>query len=62
MRINRQNLLDMIKVINFTIKILLTLICFPMWWLNLLIVIIMWDGKFMVVHQLADLIWDKPKH
>jgi hypothetical protein len=31
-------------------------------WLNLLIVIIMWDGKFMVVHQLADLIWDEPKH
>ena len=52
----------MIKVINFTIKVLLTLICVPMWWLNLLIVIIMWDGKFMAVHQLADLIWDKPKH
>ena len=52
----------MIKVINFTIKVLLTLICFPMLWLNLLIVIIMWDGKFMVVHHLMDLIWDKPKH
>jgi hypothetical protein len=50
----------MIKVINFTIKALLTLICFPMWWLNLLIVIIMWDGKFMMVHQLVDLIWGKP--
>lgn len=49
----------MIKLINFTIKVLVTLISVPMWWLNLLIVIIMWDGNFMVVHQLPELIWEK---
>lgn len=29
-----------------------------MLYLNLLIVVIMWDRKFMVVHQLVDLIWE----
>ena len=49
----------MIKVINFTIKVLITLISLPIWYLNLLIVVIMWDGKFMVTTELIDLIWDK---
>jgi len=49
----------MIKLINFTIKILATLICFPMWWLNLLIVVIMWDRKFLVTTDLFDLIWNE---
>ena len=47
----------MIKVIDFTIKVLVTLICLPIWYLNLLIVVIMWDGKFMVSSELIDLIW-----
>ncbi len=51
----------MIKAINFTIKVIITyLICLPMWYLNLLIVFIMWDGKFMVTNELLGLIWDKP--
>ena len=52
----------MIKVINFTIKIILSLLAMYMWWINIIVVLIMWDGKFMVVHHLMDLIWDKPKH
>ncbi len=52
----------MIKVINFTIKIILSVLAMLMWWINLLIVVIMWDVKFIVVHDLMDMIWDKPKH
>jgi len=52
----------MIKVINFTIKIILSVLAMLMWWINSIIVVIMWDGKFMVVDHLMDLIWDKPKH
>jgi hypothetical protein len=52
----------MIKVINFTIKIILSLLAMFMCWINLIVVLIMWDGKFMVVHHLLDLIWGKPKH
>jgi len=52
----------MIKVINFTIKIILSLLAIFMWWINIIIVLIMWDVKFMVVHDLINLIWDKPKH
>ena len=51
----------MIKVINFTIKIILSLLTMFIWWINIIIVLIMWDGKFMVAHTLLDLIWDKPK-
>jgi len=51
----------MIKVLIFLIKILITVIAIPMWWLNIVIVVIMWEGKFMVVNKLIDLIWDKPK-
>jgi len=51
----------MIKVINFTIKIMLSLLAMFMWWINIIVVLIMWDGKFMVVHRLMNLIWDKPK-
>lgn len=29
-----------------------------MWWINLIILLITWDGKFMVVHKLIDKIWD----
>lgn len=49
----------MIKLINFTIKVLITLISVPIWYLNLLIVLIMWDGKFMVTSELIDLVWGK---
>jgi len=42
----------MIKVINFTIKIILSLLAIFMWWINIIVVLIMWDGKFMVVHSL----------
>ena len=52
----------MIKVMNFTIKIILSVLAMLMWWINSIIVVIMWDGKFMVVDHLMDLIWDKPKH
>ena len=52
----------MIKVINFTIKIILTILAMLMWYINLIIVLIMWDGKFMVVDDLLELIWKKPKH
>ena len=52
----------MIKVINFTIKIILSLLAIFMWWINIIIVLIMWDVKFMVVQDLINLIWDKPKH
>jgi len=52
----------MIKLINFTIKIILSILAMLMWWINSIIVLIMWDGKFMVVHDLMDMIWDKPKH
>ena len=52
----------MIKVINFTIKIILSLLTIFMFWINVIIVLIMWDGKFMVTHRLMDLIWDKPKN
>jgi hypothetical protein len=51
----------MIKLINFTIKVILSLLAMFMWWINCIIVLIMWDGKFMIVHNLVDLIWDKPK-
>ena len=50
------------KVINFTVKIILSLMAIIMWWVNLLIIVIMWDGKFMVVDKLLDLIWGKPEH
>lgn len=30
-----------------------------MWWLNLLIVVIMWDRKFLVTTDLFDLIWNE---
>ena len=46
-------------LINFTIKVLITLISVPIWYLNLLIVLIMWDGKFMVTSELIDLVWGK---
>jgi hypothetical protein len=52
----------MIKIINFTIKIILSLLTMFMFWINVIIVLIMWDGKFMVTHRLMDLIWDKPKN
>ena len=52
----------MIKAINVAIRVLLTAICVPMWWLNVLIVVIMWNGNLMVVHKLVDMIWDKPQH
>jgi hypothetical protein len=51
----------MIKVINFIVKLVLSLLCTVMWYINLIIVLIMWDGKFMVVHELLDLIWEKPE-
>ena len=51
----------MIKVINFTIKIILSLLTMFIWWINIIIVLIMWDVKFMVAHTLLNLIWDKPK-
>lgn len=52
----------MIKVINFTIKIILSLLTMFIWWINIIIVLIVWDGKFMVAHELINLIWKKPKH
>ena len=51
----------MIKIINFTIKIILSLLTIVMWWVNMIIVIIMWDGKFMIALDLVELIWDKPE-
>ena len=51
----------MIKLINFTIKIILTLLTVIMWYVNLIIVLIMWDGKFMIVDIMLDLIWEKPE-
>tara|TARA_R110002153_G_scaffold207063_1_gene359941 strand:+ start:938 stop:1114 length:177 start_codon:yes stop_codon:yes gene_type:complete len=50
----------MIKLINFTIKIILTLLTVIMWYVNLIIVLIMWDGKFMIADDLVNLIWEKP--
>ncbi len=50
----------MIKIINFTIKLVLSLLALIMWWIHLIVVAIMWDDKFMIAEQLIDLIWDKP--
>ena len=50
------------KVIDFTIKLILTLLCMVMFWVNAVIVLIMWDGKYMVADKLLPLIWDKPKN
>jgi hypothetical protein len=47
----------MTKLINFTIKLLATLICFPILWLHILIVVIMWDEKFLMDDKLFELIW-----
>jgi hypothetical protein len=51
----------MIKIINFTIKIILSILVILMWYVNIIIVLIMWDGKFMVVDKLVHLIWEKPE-
>tara|TARA_R110000782_G_scaffold134004_1_gene226362 strand:+ start:516 stop:692 length:177 start_codon:yes stop_codon:yes gene_type:complete len=50
----------MIKLINFTIKIILSVLAMLMWYVNIIIVLIMWDGKFMIVDIMLDLIWEKP--
>ena len=51
----------MIVVINFLIKIIITLVTFVLFFINMIIVLIMWDGKFMVAHKLIDLIWHESK-
>jgi hypothetical protein len=30
-----------------------------MFWLNFVIVLLMWDGKYMVVFDIMDKIWNK---
>jgi hypothetical protein len=50
----------MIKLINLTIKIILSVLAMLMWWINIIVVLIMWDGKFMIVDIMLDLIWEKP--
>ena len=40
-------------------KILITLLIFPMYYINLIIIIIAWDGKYMIVFDLMDKIWIK---
>ena len=52
----------MIKLINFTVKLILSVLCTLIWWINIIMVLIMWDGKFMIAHQLLDLIWDKQEN
>ena len=49
----------MIKLINLTIKIILSVLAMLMWWINIIVVLIMWDGKFMIVDIMLDLIWEK---
>ena len=40
-------------------KILMTLLLFPMFYINLIIVVMAWDGKYMIVFDLMDKIWIK---
>jgi hypothetical protein len=49
----------MIIALNYLVKILASFICMLMFWLNFVIVLLMWDGKCMVVFDIMDKIWNK---
>jgi hypothetical protein len=49
----------MIIALNYLVKVLASLICMLMFWLNFVIVLLMWDGKYMVVFDIMDKIWNK---
>lgn len=49
----------MIIALNYLVKVLASLICTLMFWLNFVIVLLMWDGKYMVVFDIMDKIWNK---
>ena len=49
----------MIIALNYLVKVLATLICFFMFCLNTVIVLLMWDGKYMVVFDIVDKIWNE---
>jgi len=47
----------MIKLLNFIIKIIASLLVFLMFFINMVIVILFWEGKYEVSKGVMDMIW-----
>lgn len=47
----------MIKLLNFIIKIIASLLVLLMFSINMVIVILFWEGKYEVSAGLMDMIW-----
>jgi len=47
----------MIKLLNFTIKVIASFLVLYVFLINLIIVILFWDGKYMVATYILDMIW-----
>lgn len=47
----------MIKLLNFTIKVIASFLVLYIFGINLIIVILFWDGKYMVTTEIIDMIW-----
>lgn len=51
----------MLKLIEIILKVIATGISMIIMLVNLIICVIMWDGKFMVAHNIFEMLWDEPK-
>ena len=50
------------KAIKFLVKVIVSLIAISIFALNFLVVLIMWDGKYMVADEIFHLIWGDPEY
>jgi len=47
----------MIKILNFIVKVLASILVILMCYLNLIVCILFWDSKYMVGFEVLDIIW-----
>jgi hypothetical protein len=47
----------MTKLLNFIIKAIASFLVLLMFYINLIIIILFWDGKYMVAPKILDMLW-----
>jgi hypothetical protein len=47
----------MIKLLNFIIKIIASFLVLLIFYINMIIIILFWDGKYDISTELMDMIW-----
>ena len=47
----------MIKILNFIVKVLATILVILMCYINVIVCMLFWDGKYMVAFEALEIIW-----